>query len=184
MISLCMLVYDENEFVIRRNLDKHFPYFDEIVILMDEESPEMPWLDEYTTNIHRAKFEDFSQMKNLCVSHANGEWIMFTEPDEIIEDDILLNLETLMDQTVDAFTFYRKNYFLDENDNLLAKINYPDPQTRFFKRYLKFVGKVNEDIDCPKVGLYKGGAIIHIQVNDSKERRDRRKELFRRLKDD
>ena len=89
-ISLCMIVRDEEKF-IKRNLDNHVRYFNEIIIL-DTGSTDstMSILKKYekensNIKIYTANWEnDFSKARNYAKSFATNNWILFLDADEII----------------------------------------------------------------------------------------------------
>ena len=85
-----MIVRDEEKF-IKRNLDNHVRYFNEIIIL-DTGSTDstMSILKKYekensNIKIYTANWEnDFSKARNYAKSFATNNWILFLDADEII----------------------------------------------------------------------------------------------------
>ena len=93
-ISICMMVKDEEK-NIKRCLDSVLPILQNIdseLIVIDTGSKDstVEVVKEYTENIFFHEWEnDFSGMRNKSISYAKGEWILYLNPDTIVEPNTL-----------------------------------------------------------------------------------------------
>lgn len=152
--TLCLvcIVKDEADH-IERMIRSCLPIIDHIVMVdtgSTDNSIELArsCSDGIPIEVHRVKFEDFSQARNIALDFALGktDWILAMDADEyFVEEDLaeLLHL-TNYNNGVDGWRLPRYN-FLDES--LPARLHhYPDYQRRLFKNSAKmrYVGRVHE----------------------------------------
>ncbi|HHV97827.1 MAG TPA: glycosyltransferase, partial [Clostridiaceae bacterium] len=97
-LSLCMVTFnDEKDLPYCLQNMKHF--VDEIIIAdigstdRTVDIAEQAGADVYCTKWNK----DFSEAKNLCLEKANGKWILFLQPNEIISAEQLIKLNILLD---------------------------------------------------------------------------------------
>lgn len=149
---------------------------DEIVILYDEKNGNPEVLDfllpyNVLPNVQTWRgfsFEgDFASWKNKLNSYCNGDYIFQLDADEMISENIIKNISTILElnsaldlvyvarvNTVDGLTenhIKQWGWKIDENN----WVNFPDWQGRIYKKGLNWYGKVHERI----VGAIKISAL-------------------------
>jgi glycosyltransferase involved in cell wall biosynthesis len=90
-MSICMMVKDEED-NLKRCLDKLKPIVDvglaELIIIdTGSEDSTVSIAMEYTSNIYFHKWnKNFSDMRNISISYAKGEWIFIIDADERLDE--------------------------------------------------------------------------------------------------
>lgn len=163
-LSVCSFVMNEKD-VIRNMLECIKNIFPDEIIIVDEYSIDgtRDIIKEYNVKmVDGALNNDYSAIRNLAISHCNGEWILFIDADEIL-DDILIDtlksrelLRYLDDNKYDCMGIRRKNYI---TGNVLGEVypdllSYPDYQVRLFRNIkdenriniIKYVGNIHEQL--------------------------------------
>lgn len=84
--------------------------------------------------LYQNKFEDFTKQRNLCISYAKNDWILFLDADERItpelKNEILKEIKKPITQK--AYFFKRKFFFMGEKVNYSGTQN--DKNIRLFKK--------------------------------------------------
>jgi len=132
-ISLCMVVYNEEE-VIDKPLRQISPYVDEVVV-MDQSSTDSTreicyrYTDRIFVTPHTGYCEaDRDKGLRLC----RYEWVLVMDADELLEEEFLENMRWIIENypQYDSFALKRRNYV----DGLLLEFLYPDEQIRLVNR--------------------------------------------------
>ena len=140
----------------------------EIVVLLD--TPKAPielieYLElqanaDHITLIESEFDNDFSQWKNLLNSQCKGDWIFQLDADELLSPNLIVNLEDILitNEDKELIVVPRINIVNGLTDSHIKQwgwnvnekgyVNFPDFQTRIFKRTDKigWSGKVHERI--------------------------------------
>lgn len=90
---------------------------------------------EYGARIVQHEYLNSAKQKNWAVPQCAHEWVLQIDSDEILDDELRWEIETVLaadSQVISGFRIPRKNYFWGEW--LRYGGNYPDYQTRFFRR--------------------------------------------------
>jgi hypothetical protein len=138
---------------------------DEVVVIYDEKNGSKE-VKEYLKTVEISNFkldgfsfnDDFSELKNFLISRCSGDYIFNLDADEFLTEVQHNNILKIVEsnQHIDAFRLPRVNvllgiteeYIKENNINLNEKgwWNYPDYQTRIFKKRfsIKWVNKVHE----------------------------------------
>lgn len=140
---------------------------DEIVILFDAKNGDKELLDYLLTlnllpNVQAWRgfdFEyDFAKWKNKLNSYCTGDYIFQLDGDERISKFLMKNLKNIINVnlSVDLFLLPRVNIVNDITDEDIknwnwvkddnGRINWPDFQTRLYRKNLTWSGKVHERI--------------------------------------
>jgi len=184
MISLCMILFNEQLNKIEKILEQTREYVDEVVLILDKEcSYDLEELcKKYIDRIYREEFIDFSQMKNKAIEYSSKDWILFLDPDEYLEPELLYSLKELTNQfQYDGYLIPRKNYEKDSSNNVYELAKYPDYQLRLFKRHCRYVGKVHETLIGGNNQKILDKHIIHNKLDEPIENIKRKDELYSRL---
>ena len=121
-ISVAMIVRDEEE-NLRRCLDSVQSFADEIVIV-DTGSIDktVEIAREYTDKIFFHKWNnDFSEARNVSISHATGDWLFLIDADEEVDQEAQEQIHEFLEQIPD-----------DVNTVTMTVVNYVDPEHRVF----------------------------------------------------
>jgi glycosyltransferase involved in cell wall biosynthesis len=133
LLSICMMVKDEEK-NIRRCLDALKPLLDKPVvelIIVDTGSHDktVDIAKEYTNKVYYHQWEKhFSEMRNITISYAKGEYIFILDADEVLMDSIQL-YSIITDEQFRAFNTYIvkiKNLITSGSPTIL-------PQQRVFR---------------------------------------------------
>jgi len=117
-----MIVRDEEE-NLRRCLDSVQSFADEIVIV-DTGSIDktVEIAREYTDKIFFHKWNnDFSEARNVSISHATGDWLFLIDADEEVDQEAQEQIHEFLEQIPD-----------DVNTVTMTVVNYVDPEHRVF----------------------------------------------------
>ena len=147
LLSVCILTKNE-ELSIKNCLDSVKKIADEIIIL-DSFSVDktIEIAKTYTDKIYTHSWiNDFSYSRNLCISKANGKWILIIDCDEtfLYNETFILSLKTT---NYDAFVLIRKEcYRLNINNK---NVCFPVGIIRLFKNNgkIKFHNTIHERLD-------------------------------------
>lgn len=164
-ISLCMVVKDEEK-LLERCLKSVKLYVDEIIIV-DTGSTDntVEIAKKYTDNVYFFKWiNDFSKARNFAQSFATGEWIIYLDADEYVEEEnfktsIQLLKDTPQDNCNDAYVVNQINLMGDSYQNI-GKC----PTTRIYKNqeYLKFNRRIHEQLVKEKSNFIIGSIDLNI----------------------
>ncbi len=172
VLSLSMIVKNEEKF-LRDCLESIKNIVDEIVIV-DTGSLDrtIDIAKEYTSNIFSFNWvNDFSAARNYSLSKCTGEWILYLDADERLEEKSLDETKKIIEQKENLAVRCLVKSIDDEygRDNSMT---FP----RLFRNHpqLRFTGKVHEQIEASIKSLgYKlvdsGIEIIHLGYNISPE---------------
>ena len=124
-ISALLIVFNEE-----KNIEealKTVEFADEIIVLdsfSTDSTVEIIKTKFPKVQLYQNRFEDFTKQRNLCISYAKNEWILFLDADERItpelKNDILKEIKKPITQK--AYFFKRKFFFKGE------KVNYSGTQ--------------------------------------------------------
>jgi glycosyltransferase involved in cell wall biosynthesis len=97
--------------------------------------------------------EGVASARNFGITHSNGEYIMFVDSDDYIENEFINELRTYLYSNIDIVKFKVKN--VDEQGNVISKIDGPifekiSGEEAFNKLYVKDVL-----MDSPCVYVFK-----------------------------
>lgn len=171
------------------NLIQHIRTEDEIVVLFDEKNGTTDVLD-YLTSLNEIpnievwkslEFDnDFAKWKNKLNDHCSGDYIVQLDADEMISDYLIQNISLIIEMNPDVDLFYLArinivegitqehlnewNWSMDEEN----RINFPDYQSRAFRKGLMWSGNVHERIiGFENYSLFPEDFVYCIQHNKS-----------------
>ena len=132
-ISLCMIVKDE-EGVLARCLDCAVQFVDEIVLVDTGSSDNtMEIARRYTPRVYEFQWiDDFSAARNYAFSKATGDYILWLDADDVVDDENIGKLEELkesMDPEVDV-AMLKYNVGFDE----AGRVNFSYYRERLVRR--------------------------------------------------
>ena len=184
ILSICMMVKDEEK-NIRRCCESVKNLCNSIaeLIIVDTGSSDntVSIAKEYTDKVYFHKWNNnFSEMRNITISYATGEWIFILDADEeVLEEDKLKKY--LLDKNINKNNTIICNIrnYNDLNDESTVAIT---PSPRFFKNdgEFKYLGSVhNQPIykklevegDCPNAELAADN-VISLPVHPSLTKED------------
>jgi glycosyltransferase involved in cell wall biosynthesis len=139
---------------------------------------------------------DFAAWKNFLNSHCKGDWIFQIDADEMIDAELMVNLEDILgdNDDVDLFFIPRINtvtgltdYHIKRwgwNVNERGWINYPDYQSRLYKRKdgIIWKNKVHERIfGYQKYSNFPAEPLFCIKHDKDIKRQELQNQLYERL---
>ena len=146
-ISAVLVVLNENADGLLEQCLKQLrtPGFIDEIVLVDGGSTDgtqdvaAPYVDKL---LHYEWGDNHALSRNFGIEHAEGDWILTVDPDELWEDGFVEGSHQLIQNhpDVDGWVFYTKN-FVEIPEFIHTKWT-PDPHIRLFSK----VGRYKEDI--------------------------------------
>ena len=190
MISIIVSVYNVEKYIIKclESILKQ-EYTDFELILIDDGSADKSSeiINEYlkdkniSWNLIKKENGGQSSSRNLGLSYAKGEYIVFLDSDDVISKDFLSILEKLIkekeaDFSFCNFAFVKSQIPIEDNNNKIKVYNRNELLNTFLKREINFVLPsmmfrkdfiidnnllFNEDIRFSEDQMYIWNAIVH-----------------------
>lgn len=179
MISLCMIVRDEEE-VIERCLKSAEGLFDEIIIADTGSKDSTKELcRKYTDKVYDFDWvDDFSAARNFAFSKASGEYNMWLDADDVIEGEnraLLKGLIASLGALKPDMVMLPYNVAFDESGGVALSYD----RERIVRAGLRFVGAIHEAIP-PSGRIIRGAAAIsHRKTKENEPGRNLR--IFEKL---
>lgn len=134
-ISALIIVLNEEKNI--ENALKSIEFADEIIVLdsfSTDKTVEIIKNKFPNVKLYQNKFEDFTKQRNLCISYAKNNWILFLDADERITSELKNEIlkEVKKPVTKKAYFFKRKFFFMGEKVNFSGTQN--DKNIRLFKK--------------------------------------------------
>lgn len=134
-ISALLIVFNEE-----KNIEealKSVEFADEIIVLdsfSTDKTIEIIKSKFPQVKLYQNKFEDFTKQRNMCISYAKNDWILFLDADERITQELKSEIlkEIKKPITQKAYFFKRKFFFMGEKVNYSGTQN--DKNIRLFKK--------------------------------------------------
>lgn len=166
-LSVCIITKNE-ESSIEKCLQSVNEIADEILILDSFSIDRTTAIaQKYTNKIYQSAWiDDFSYARNLCVSKAEGKWVLIIDADEVFHYDSVF-LDFLKKAPNEAYLIFRNEKYRNKSDNKL--VSYPVGILRLFKnrKGVKFQYPIHERLDdfflennIP-IGVLKYGFLDH-----------------------
>ncbi len=165
-LSLCMIVKNEED-VLARALSSATPFCDEIIVVdTGSEDDTLKIAKEFTDKVFAAKFEDFSSARNLSLSKASGDYLMWLDADDVVTAENACKFKSLIQNLSDEdFVMCPYITAFDEADKPVFSYY----RERIFKnrKGYRFEGKVHEAV-CPKGKIiFSDAAVEHRKTKPS-----------------
>jgi len=204
-LSFAVMVKDEAVELenLLLSIQEHVEPGDEIVILQDGDDPHVTrvvskWKEMYNYVVvgNRSLNKDFASQKNALIGMCRNTWIINYDADELPSENSIVNYRRVINANKNSNTLYYRVPRHNEvfgitpahivrwhwNMDPKGRINYPDYQTRIFKKgFVKWVGKVHERIvhaDVNGVANFaslpanSGFDILHLKDIERQERQN------------
>lgn len=134
-ISALLIVFNEE-----KNIEealKSVEFADEIIVLdsfSTDKTVEIIKNKFPNVLLYQNKFEDFTKQRNLCISYAKNDWILFLDADERVTPSLKREIKREIKKpiTKKAYFFKRKFFFMGEQVNYSGTQN--DKNIRLFKK--------------------------------------------------
>lgn len=142
MLSLCMIVKDEIDF-IQGCLEKVSPFVDEMVIV-DTGSTDgtLEFLKSYDCKLYEFQWcNDFSKARNFSVSKATNDWIIFIDADEYITE---FNIEEIKNFTKSTYKEYLGNIAIKSYSKNYVNFEVQHLARVFNKKQYAFIRDIHE----------------------------------------
>ncbi|MFQ3549756.1 MAG: tetratricopeptide repeat protein [Armatimonadota bacterium] len=118
-ISVCIIAKNESDFIY--DCIKSLEDIADEVILVDTGSSDntIELAKDLGAKIYQIPWQnDFSQARNKSIEYANGDWILWIDADERLDNLTKHNIKTAAaDNTIDAYILKIYNYMSDDVDN-------------------------------------------------------------------
>lgn len=144
--------------------------FDEVILLDNQSSDETVAIAKQFSNvkIYQSEFIGFGALKNLAISYAKNDWILSLDSDEVLEDELVNEIDSLNLQEGEYYSFLRKNFY--QGEWIKGCGWHPDWVKRIFnKKEICFENAlVHEGLKIPKGFRERrlNGAIKHCSFED------------------
>lgn len=145
-MKISALVLAKNEQQMIADALSQLKFADEIIVLDQDSTDKTSEIaKKYTDKIITSKSEQFDNNRNLLAQKANGQWLLYIDADERLQDFNIKEIkETIARGTHSAYYFPRQNYILGNFQKHGGW--WPDYVPRLFKKsdFIKWQGKVHE----------------------------------------
>lgn len=167
-ISICMMVKDEEK-NLDRCLKSLLPILDSglaelIIVDTGSKDNSIEIAKKYTNKVYQHSWtNDFSEMRNISISYARGEWIWIMDADEEIENpEEMIKLFQQDLSKYNTITVKMKNYLrnIKEVDNSKYSISILARGFRNIKGF-KYDGSIHEQPRCSRPYLASNIVIGH-----------------------
>ncbi|MFS0559815.1 glycosyltransferase [Terribacillus sp. 179-K 1B1 HS] len=163
-ISLCMITKDE-ESVLNRCLDSVQGLVDEIIIADTGSVDSTKEIAaSYTKHVYDFQWtNDFSAARNFVQSKASGQWIIYLDADEYVDEenfkDVLTQLKSIDRSKENAFMVTQVNFLGDLGEGVTHTST-----IRIYKNLpsISFYRKVHEQLQMENGNLYIGSLNLMI----------------------
>lgn len=168
-LSALVITYNEEKNIL--DVIKCLDFADEIIIVDSFSDDQTVTLAKKNpkVRVYQHKFEDFTKQRNLAISYASNDWILFLDADERLTVPLQKEIQnTINDSTAhDAYYFYRTFFFCNKKIRFSGTQN--DKNFRLFRKskakYRK-LKKVHETLDVNgTIGILKH-KILHYSFSD------------------
>lgn len=141
-------------------------FCDELIVIDNGSKDKTKEVSEkMVAKVYEVKSDDFSELRDLGLEKASGEWVLYLDADERIDDLLEKSIKKTVSEAskYSAFKLLRKNFYFGEN----AWPNIEKIERLFKKEKLKgWKGKIHESpIIDGEVGQLEG-YILHFTHRD------------------
>jgi len=141
-------------------------FCDEIIVIDNGSTDKTRKIsEEKKAKVYDISSNNFSELRNLGLSKASGDWILYVDADERVDDQLKEEIKKIVSQssTYFAFKLKRKNYYLGKNE-------WPNIEKleRFFKKekLKQWKGELHESpVVEGQIGELKG-FLLHFTHRD------------------
>lgn len=164
-LSVCLIVKDEQD-VIARCLGCVEKFADEIIIV-DTGSTDRTVEEarKFTDKIYYFEWcDDFSAARNFAFEKATGDFVMWLDADDVVDDESCRKIRELMRDTA-GFDMVHLPYVAAQDDGVPTFVYYRERIMRRSKNY-RFEGAVHEAVTPHGRTLYSDAKIVHKKLKD------------------
>lgn len=186
-LSICMMVKNESKY-LEQCLQALQPLRDAVsseLIIVDTGSTDntVEIAKKYTEKIYFHEWNDnFSEMRNITISYAKGEWIFIIDGDEVLEDGQALIdcLKMSVSKEIGAFALTSKN--LTNLDDLHQYSLIVTPRLFRHDKHFHYEGAIhNQPVFKGKVAGIPASQVHYGYISNDKELMDRKFQRTSRL---
>ncbi len=122
MIKLSAIVIAKNSEQLIEDCLKSLSFCDEIILVDNGSNDETVNIAKrYKARIFRESSSDFSKLRNIGLSHAKSEWVLYIDSDERVDDLLRENIQAVIANPalrseaifdISAYRIKRKNFYL------------------------------------------------------------------------
>ena len=149
-LSLCMVVKNEEE-NISRCLQSIDSAVDEIIIVDTGSTDHTKDISErYGASVFDFSWQDdFSAARNEGIRRATGDWILWLDADEMVDQDDLLALQNAINTSIEKYLAIHLINFYGETTNI--RDSFQVGQVRLFQNKVGvfFEGRIHEHLNIP-----------------------------------
>lgn len=165
MISLCMIVRNEEEYLDNCLKNIRWPISEIIIVDTGSNDNTIPIAKKYTKNVYKRKFNnDFSELRNYCIDLATNQWILVLDADEYMDDNDIDKLNDLLIEMNNNNTYgarlWRYDYYKNGGWAVKAIL-------RFFKKRddIFYERKINETVSFSIEKLKKSTMYTSLKIH-------------------
>ena len=184
-ISLCMIVKDEEK-VLKRCLDSVASVVDEIIIVDTGSSDDTKKIAEkYTEKVYDFAWrDDFSAARNEAFSHAEMDYCMWLDADDVVTEEEQEKIKRLKEELAEDTAIVMMKYVMGFDEAGRPSLSYY--RERLIKNNSGFFwkGKVHEAVALSGKILYTDIEIEHRKIEENKTCQGRNLKIYRKMKEE
>ena len=189
----CLITLNEEE-NIKKCLDNIYNIVDGIIIIDGgSQDKTVEIIKSYNDIYKKIKLyiNDFfkssngilGDQKNLCIRKSNSLWVLYIDPDEVLNDNLIKDFRKIIreNQDKDVIDFIRYNYI----DNKPEKLFEETLQLRLFKSFCRYVSTSHHSLTGWRNpdGYILLDKKYHMMHNKSKERSEKNNRFYQSIDD-
>jgi glycosyltransferase involved in cell wall biosynthesis len=166
MNKISAVIVAKNEEKMIGDALKSVSFCDEIIVIDSGSTDKTKEIaKEHGATVYEINSNDFSEFRNLGLSKAETDWILYLDADERISPELKESIKkAIEDNSIPALTLRRKNFYFGKHE--WPKI---EKMPRLFQKakLQKWQGRLHESpIVDGEIGEIKDGYILHFTHRD------------------
>lgn len=164
-MKLTGVVIAKNEEKMIEDCLKSLSFCDEIILIDNDSTDNTKEIAQKKgAKVYEIQTNDFSEIRNLGLSKAQGDWVLYIDADERVTKELAESIKAkIQDKEIKAFKVVRKNYYFGSSEwPYLEKL-----ERLFLKKDFKgWTGKLHESpILDGKTGVLNGFLLHYTHRN-------------------
>lgn len=117
-MKLTGVVIAKNEEKMIEDCLKSLSFCDEIILIDNDSTDNTKEIAQKKgAKVYEIQTNDFSEIRNLGLSKAQGDWVLYIDADERVTKELAESIKAkIQDKEIKAFKVVRKNYYFGSSE--------------------------------------------------------------------